>query len=98
MWKKYLITIQIRQIFRQVDVLNRYAWRTLREKQLHPYQIQKLKALQSEDHLLRVQFCQWLLQEHAEILNFCSVVMGTDEVTFTHNSITKCCNTHIWVC
>lgn len=85
-----------RKISRRVDVSNRIVWRTLRENQLYPFHVQKVQALQPEDHHLRLQFCRWFLQKHAEIPNFSSIVLATDEATFTRNGITNSRNTHIW--
>ncbi|KAK5648136.1 hypothetical protein RI129_003028 [Pyrocoelia pectoralis] len=67
--------------------------------QLHRPKMQlykNLQALQLEDHPLRLQFCRWFLQKHAEIQNFSSLVLATDEATFTRNGIKNSRNTHIW--
>lgn len=85
-----------RKISRQVGVSNRIVWRTLRENQLYPFHVQRVQALQPEDHPLRLQFCRWFLRKHIEIPNFSSIVLATDEATFTRNGISNCHNSHIW--
>jgi hypothetical protein len=37
-------------------------WRTLHEQGLHPYHLQRVQHLKSEDPPRRIAFCQWLLQ------------------------------------
>lgn len=85
-----------RKISRQVGVSNRIVWRTIRENQLHPFHLLKVQALQPADHLSRVQFCSWFLRKHDECQNFSSVVLATDEATFTRSGINNSHNSHIW--
>lgn len=85
-----------RRIARQTGVSNRIVWRTLRENQLYPFHVQRVQALQPQDHPLRVDFCRWFLQQHDEIPNFSSNVLAIDEATFTRDGINNCHNTHVW--
>jgi transposase len=71
-------------------------WRVLREQQLHPYRIQKVQALNNNDFPLRQQFCQIFFQQLAVNPLFPTVILFTDEASFSRNGIINFKNNHEW--
>jgi hypothetical protein len=45
-----------------INVSSFTIWRTLHEQGLHPYHLQRVQHLKSENPPRRIAFCQWLLQ------------------------------------
>ncbi|KAL1488282.1 hypothetical protein ABEB36_015233 [Hypothenemus hampei] len=90
------LTTSTREIARQVGVSQTKVWSTLQQEQLHPYHVQRVQALLPQDHPQRVQFCLWLLQQHAHDEHFTRHVLVTDEATFTRNGVNNFRNTHVW--
>lgn len=89
-------TTSTRVIARQLQVSQKKVWKTLRENQLHPFHVQRVQALQPQDHPRRVQFCEWLLQQHENDQNFTRKILVMDEASFTRNGINNFRNTHVW--
>ena len=56
---------------------------------LYPFHVQKLQYLQPRDFAARLQFCEWLNENHCVL----SRLLFTDEATFTCDGIN---NTHQW--
>jgi hypothetical protein len=54
--------VSCRRLALRIDVSSFTIWRTLHEQGLHPYNLQRLQHLKSEDPPRRIAFCQWLLQ------------------------------------
>ncbi|XP_023312320.1 anaphase-promoting complex subunit 7-like [Anoplophora glabripennis] len=50
-------------------------------------EVSQTKALQPTDHPRRVQFCEWLLQKHADDEHFTKTILAMDEAQFTRNGI-----------
>jgi hypothetical protein len=69
---------------------------TLHEQGLHPYHLQRVQHLESEDPPRRIAFCQLLLQKIDEEPNFLSIILTTDEAGFTRDGVFNSHNTHIW--
>lgn len=72
------------------------AWCILHETLLYPYYFVKVQAFQPTDAFARVRFGEWLFQRNDQNAYFTADILATDEVIFTHNSITNLHNTHIW--
>lgn len=85
-----------RAIARRVHVSQPTVWRVLNEERLHPFHIQRVQALQASDYPLRVEFCQWFLQQCALQPDFPAYVLFTDEATFTQEGVFNVHNTHVW--
>lgn len=89
-------TTSTREISSNVHVSQYKVWKTLRENQLYPFHVQRVHALQPEDHPRRVLFSEWLLQQHENNPNFLTKILVTDEASFTRNGINNFRNTHVW--
>lgn len=62
---------------------------------MYPYHLQRVQALYPGDHIRRLAFCQWFLQQQAHP-NFAWHVLFTDESEFTRDGINNFHNQHIW--
>jgi hypothetical protein len=71
-------------------------WRVLKYYQLHPYHLQRVQGLGEVDFAPRIAFCNWLLHKCAINPNFPSLILFTDEASFTRNGIINFHNLHIW--
>jgi hypothetical protein len=54
--------VSCRRLALRIVVSSFTIWRTLPEHGLHPYHLQYVQHLKSEDPQRRIAFCQWLLQ------------------------------------
>jgi hypothetical protein len=54
--------VSCRRLALRIDVSSFTIWRTLHEQGLHPYHLQRVQHLKSEDPPRRIAFCQWLPQ------------------------------------
>jgi hypothetical protein len=90
-------TISTRKISNQVNACTSKVWRTLHKSQLYPYHVQRVQALIPRDYPLRVQFCEWLLQQNGNDENFNSRILGMDETTFTPNGLMNFRNTYLYL-
>jgi len=66
--------------------------RTLREEDLYPYHDQRVQHLEPGDHAQRMDLCRWITA-HPELL---SIILFTDEVSFTQDGINNSRNVHTW--
>ena len=55
-----------------------------------------MQALEPTDFLLRIIYCEWLLQQCRDRPNFLNCILFTDEVGFARNAVFHNHNTHIW--
>jgi len=67
-------------------------WRTLHEEDLYPYHDQTVQHLEPGDHAQRMDLCRWITA-HSKLL---SIILFTDEVSFTQDGITNSRNVHTW--
>ena len=67
-------------------------WRTLHEEDLYPYHDQMVQHLKPGDHAQRMDLCHWMTA-HPELL---SVILFTDEASFTRDGINNSRNVHTW--
>lgn len=89
-------TTSTRSVAAQVGTAHSKVWKTIRQEQLYPYHYQRVQALLPEDGPRRVEFCQWLLNQHNRNENFTKFILATDEATFTRNGVTNFHNNHVW--
>ena len=68
------------------------AWRTLHEENLYPYHDQRVQHLEPGNHAQCLDFCQWVTA-NPELL---SVILFTDEASFTRDGINNLRNVHKW--
>ena len=66
-------------------------WRTLHED-LCPYHDQRVRHLEPGDHAQRMDLCRWITA-HPELL---SIILLTDEASFTWDGINNSRNVHTW--
>jgi len=67
-------------------------WRTLHEESLYPYHDQRVQHLEPSDHAQRLDLCHWVTAR-PELL---SVILFTDEASFTWDGINNLRNVHMW--
>jgi hypothetical protein len=89
-------TTSIRTISRLYGVSKSLVQRVLKENHQHPYHYTQVQHLQPQDYPARVEFCQWLLRQHADNPNFLDRVIFTDESCFTRNGVFNSRNYHVW--
>ena len=71
--------INTRRLAAEVGVSQSVVHSTLKEQRLHPYNVQKVQALGPADFLSHIIYCEWLLKQCRERLNFLNSIMLTDE-------------------
>ena len=62
---------------------------------LHPYHSQSVQHLVADDFPLRVNFCQWFLQQTVSTTDFTTIVLHTDEASFTREGSFHTHNCHV---
>ena len=67
-------------------------WRILHEEDLYPYHDQRVQHLEPGDHAQRFDLCYWITA-HPEML---SVILFTDEASFSRDGINNSRNVHTW--
>jgi hypothetical protein len=75
-------TRSIREISQEVDISSRSVHRVLNEKRLHPFHYTRVQHLEPEDYPARRFFCVWLFNKAAEVENFISRILFSDESSF----------------
>lgn len=85
-----------RKIATTFNVSHFLVWKILIENLLYPYHIQRVQALLPRDFPLRINFCEWFLQNLLENPLFDRHILFTDEANFSRNSIRNFHNNHLW--
>jgi len=80
-----------RTIASRIGVSRTQVWRTLHEEDLHPYRDHRVHQ-EPEDPARHMHFCHWITA-HPQLL---SVVLFTDEASFTRDGINNSRNLHTW--
>jgi hypothetical protein len=75
-----------------MGVLRMQVGRTVHEEDLHPYQNQKVQHLGPGDPVQCMNLCH-SITAHPELL---SIILFTDEVSFTWDGINNSQNFHMW--
>ena len=84
--------LSTRRIASRIGVSRMQVWRTLHEEDLHPYHDYKIQHLEPGDPAQRMDLCRWITA-HPELL---SVILFTDEVSFTRDDINNSQNVLMW--
>ena len=84
--------LSTRRMASRIGVSRTQVWRTLHEEDLYPYHDQRVQHLEPGDHAQRMDLCRWITA-HPEPL---SVILFTDEASFTRNGINNSRNVHTW--
>lgn len=102
MEENILVSIQnspgrsVRSLAREFNVDVRTVHDILREEHYHPYRYSMVQSLLPGDAAPRLQFCQWLLEQHQANPQFISHVLWSDEATFSREGVFNRNNNHIW--
>jgi hypothetical protein len=67
------------------DISKSTTQRILKDNRQHAYHYTRVQNLLPEDLPPRVQFCEWLLQQHEANPNFVKSILFTDECFFSRN-------------
>ena len=82
--------LSTRRMASRIGVSPMQVWRTLHEEDLYPYHDQSVQHLEPSDHAQRFDLCQWITA-HPELL---SVILFTDEASYTRDGINNSRNVH----
>jgi hypothetical protein len=88
--------VSVRSVARMHNISFSVVWRILCEQLLHPFHIQRVQALNPNDYEPRRQFCQWFLRKSRRIPNFASLILFTDEASFSKDGYVNFHNAHEW--
>jgi len=83
--------LSTRRMATRIGVSCMQVWRTLHEEDLYPYHDQRVH-LEPGNHAQRMDLCRWITA-HPELL---SVILFTDEESFTRDGINNSRNVHTW--
>lgn len=86
----------LRQSARHFQVHHRTVHRIIKREKWHPFKFIKVHTLLERDKLIRLNYCQWLLNKIEEDSDFLSQICWTDESTFTRNGMWNQHNLHHW--
>ena len=84
--------LSTRRMASRIGVSRMQVWRTLHEEDLHHYHDQRVQHLEPGDHAQRLDLCHWITA-HPELL---SVILFTDEASFTRDGIDNSRNVNMW--
>jgi len=84
--------LSTRRVASRIGVSRMQVWRTLRKDDLYPYHDQRVQHLEPGDHAQRMDLCHWVTT-HPEPL---SLILFTDEASFTRDGINNLRNVHTW--
>ena len=84
--------LSTRRMASRIGVSRMQVWRTLHEDNLYPYHDQRVQHLEPGDQARRMDLCHWV-KDHPELL---SVILFTDEASFTRDGINNLRNVHTW--
>ena len=84
--------LSTRRMASRIGVSRMQVWRTLHEEDLYPYHDQSVQHLEPGDYAQFTNLCRWITA-HPELL---SVVLFTDEASFTWDGINISRNMHMF--
>ena len=84
--------LSIRRMASRIGVSRMQVWRTLHEEDLYPYHDQRVQHLEPGNHAQLMDFCHWI-KVHPGLL---SVVLFSDEASFTRDGVNNLRNVHTW--
>jgi hypothetical protein len=89
-------TRSIRNVANTMGLTKSTVQRILRDNRMHAYHYTKVQHLLPEDYAPRVEFCTWLLEQHAENPFFLKNILFTDESYFSRQGTFNSHNFHVW--
>jgi len=84
--------LSTRRTASRIGVSGMQVWRTLHEEDLYPYHDQRVQHLEPGNHAQRMDLCHWI-KAHPELL---SVILFSDEASFTRDGVNNLRNVHTW--
>jgi len=84
--------LSTRRVDSRIGVSRTQVWLTLREDDLYPYHDQRVQHLEPGDHAQRMDLSH-RIKSHPELL---SVILFSDEASFTRDGINNLRNVHTW--
>jgi len=84
--------LSTRRMASHIGVSRMQVWRTLHEEDLYPYHHQRVQHLEPGDHAQRMDLCH-SIKAHPELL---SVILFSDEASFTRDGVNNLQNVHTW--
>lgn len=88
--------LSIRNISLDLGISSIAVFRILRDFKLHPYHVVLHQALSDTDFDRRLDYCSWLRDMCNENRQFLSLILWTDEATFTSCGKVNLHNMHYW--
>lgn len=85
-----------RAVAAETSVSPATVWRVLREEGIKPFHLQRVQFLTDDDYLHRLDFVRWMSQMITNNPQFLSLVLFTDEASFTREGIFNTHNEHAW--
>jgi hypothetical protein len=89
-------TRSIRNVANTMGLTKSTVQRILRDNRMHGYHYTKVQHLLPEDYAPRVEFCTWLLEQHAKNPLFLKNILFTDESYFSRQGTFNSHNFHVW--
>lgn len=89
-------TISLRQIEHELPVGRESARKILKKHGFKPYKYQIHQRLYENDNQRRVQYCNWLLENHVRNPNMTRNILFSDESRFTNLGMFNRNNTRYW--
>jgi len=75
-----------------IGVSRMQVWRTLHEEDLYPYHDQRVQNWEQGENAQLMDLCHWI-KAHSEML---SVILFSDEASFTRDDVINLRNVHTW--
>lgn len=95
--KDVLSTSPMRKLVNGVIVVSQYTLsKVLNGNRLHPFYFQRVKYLNAENYHLRLNVCQWVLQQWTSQPYFTGFALFTDETMFTPKGVFNGNNFQLW--
>lgn len=88
--------LSTRQLHRLTGISRQSILKILHRHKYHPFHISLHQELHGNDFRLRVEFCEWAVQQIQVNPNFFANVLFSDESTFTNHGAVNRHNMHYW--
>lgn len=89
-------TTSVREIENECGVNRETARRILKKHEFKPYKYHCHQHLYENDNERRVNYCNWLIDNHLADINFHTNILFSDETRFTNNGMFNRNNTRYW--
>ena len=88
--------LSTRALARELNASSSTVHRLLRVEGLYPFRYRPVQGLHPDDFQRRIDFCEWLLQQHEADNAFIAHILWTDEACFTRDGVFNSHNSHMW--